>query len=155
MFTCFGEMDPPPLPFVSGQYDIGHWTLSFCFKEFRIRGKDKAYKEVHNLLCHLLALEVLQLQFRFLCQRPNKKLVNLLCTSEHDSPPFLPHLQSLEFDLEFYFPWIFIPRALNVKVDHICHLCIADKTVQRLLELVVQEGFPRWWGFTPRKPRGL
>lgn len=115
-------------------------SSSFCLKEFRLRGQDVAYDNIHNLLRHLSSLQVLQLQFNFLHRRPKKKLIDLLCTSEGDSPPFLPHLQSFELILEFCFSW-FGSGSLRVNADHECHLCIADKIARRLQELVGEEGF--------------
>jgi hypothetical protein len=120
---------------------------SFSLKTFKIGGSRDLYSQVHIILYHLSSLEVLKLRFQFRNESPTDELLNWLCTSD-ESSPFLPHLQTLEFNLQFTFPWeslrrIFSSssrRSLTVKINQQIKPKIPDEAAEELLKLV-DEGF--------------
>jgi hypothetical protein len=128
-------------------------SLSLCLKEFRINGNASLYEAVTDLLHRLSSLQVLQLKFQWFFRQPpiNEELLHVLCAPMGEPPPFLPHLQSLEFNSSFPISWESIPqilvspsrRSLKIKVDYICYNDsenIPYEAAKRLLEMV-EQGF--------------
>jgi hypothetical protein len=120
---------------------------SFSLKTLTIRGSRDLYIQFHRILDHLSSLERLELRFWFLNESPIDELFKWLCASG-ESSPFLPHLQTLEFDFPFTFSWeslrrIFSSsnrRCLMVKINQQCKENIPNEDATKLLELV-DEGF--------------
>jgi len=120
---------------------------SFSLKTFKMRGSRDLYSQFHRIFYHLSSLESLELRFWFLIESPIDELLQWLCASD-DSSPFLPHLQTLEFDVRFTFPWeslrrIFSSsnrRSLTVKINQTFKQTIPNEVAEKLLELV-DEGF--------------
>lgn len=114
MLTRFGEINSLLLSSVPGQHDDNSWMF-IVLGRVQDKQKGNVYKEVHNLLLHLPSLQVLQLRFQFLRPPLSQELIHVLCTSESESPPFLPHLQYLDLYFQVNFPWIWewIPRILT------------------------------------------
>ena len=120
---------------------------SFSLKTFKVKGSHNLYNEVHKILYHLASLEFLGLRFRLDDRSPTDELLHRLCASDKFSP-FLPHLQILDFNPQFTFPWESLPqifsspirRSLTVNIIQPSHARIPNEAAEKLLELV-DEGF--------------
>ena len=120
---------------------------SFSLKTLKIRGGRDFYSQVHITLGHLSSLERLELRFWFINESPIDELLKWLGASD-ESSPFLPHLQTLEFDFQFTFSWeslrrIFSSsnrRCLTVKINQQFKQNIPNEDAEKLLELV-DKGF--------------
>lgn len=119
---------------------------SFRLKKFTIRGDPDAYEQGDNFLRPLLSLKVLELRFWHYGRPRTEELLNLLCCP-CESPPFLPHLQTLKFGNTFSFKisWESVSRILAS--SHKRSLCVkidnkydtrgmTNECVDQLLELV-------------------
>ena len=119
--------------------------LSSGLKIFKIGIHLHCY-EIAWLLLYLPSLEFLEL--RTTHGDLPIDLFNKLCANTQ-YPPFLPHLQTLEFLCEFKFPWEFLPRifalscwkGLRVKVNIRNGNLYSDEEVVKLLLELVDKGF--------------
>jgi hypothetical protein len=120
-------------------------SLSSCLKIFKISIDTVDYPQCPGLLFHLPSLEFLELR----CTRDGprtKELISLLCASATQSPLFLPHLQSLEFGSNWYFPWESLPQifaqprwqSLRVRVNT---QAFPFNKILKLLWELVDQGF--------------
>jgi len=120
--------------------------LSSCLKIFKISIHPVNCYKVSQFLRHLPSLEFLELRTTHGALRID--LFSLLCAST-EFPPFLPHLQTLEFLCEFDFPWEFLPqifalscwKGLRVKVNIQYGNLYSDNEVVKLLLELVDKGF--------------
>ena len=118
---------------------------SFSLKTFKM---GDIHSPVHRVLYHLSSLEHLELQLWLNTLFSTNQLINWLCGSD-ESSPFLPHLQTLEFNPQITFPWpgeslwrIFSSnrRSLTVKINQRFKAEIPNEAAEELLKLV-DEGF--------------
>ncbi|KIM45660.1 hypothetical protein M413DRAFT_442310 [Hebeloma cylindrosporum] len=120
---------------------------SFSLETLEVSGSPHFYDHLHQVLDHLSSLKSLTLGFRYRSKSPTNELLNRLCTST-ESSPFLPLLQTLEFDPQFTFPWESLPRlfsssnrqSLTVIVEQRIGPRLTNEVNDKLLELV-DEGF--------------
>ncbi|KIM36122.1 hypothetical protein M413DRAFT_449436 [Hebeloma cylindrosporum] len=81
------------------------------FKIFKTSIDDVDYRQVIRFLSNLSSIKVLEL--RTFKQSPADEFFILLYASTR-SPPFLPHLQSLEFVCDYNLSWEFLPQIFAV-----------------------------------------